>query len=59
MGQDQYQVGGSLKATSSSYVYRKADFQLYEALKEGKFCYVFNIIKQIEQKQRKARDLSR
>ncbi|MDJ0534097.1 MAG: AAA-like domain-containing protein [Xenococcaceae cyanobacterium MO_207.B15] len=42
MGQDQYQVGGSLKATSSTYVYRKADFQLYEALKEGKFCYIFN-----------------
>jgi len=37
-----YQVGGSLNVNASSYVARKADTQLYEALLRGEFCYVFN-----------------
>ncbi|NJK37118.1 MAG: hypothetical protein HC835_05220 [Oscillatoriales cyanobacterium RM2_1_1] len=37
-----YQVGGSLTADSPSYVIRPADNQLYQALKQGEFCYVLN-----------------
>jgi hypothetical protein len=37
-----YQVGGSLGATSNNYVQRKADNELYKFLKSGHFCYVFN-----------------
>ena len=37
-----YQVGGSLKLDNSTYVTRKADEQLYQALLQGEFCYVFN-----------------
>ena len=38
----EYQVGGSLEPNSPSYVVRKADQDLYQALKKGQFCYVLN-----------------
>ncbi|MBD2438932.1 AAA-like domain-containing protein [Nostoc sp. FACHB-110] len=37
-----YQVGGSLPSNDPSYVIRQADKQLYNSLKAGDFCYVFN-----------------
>lgn len=42
MTQHQYQVGGSLKVKSPTYVYRQADDQLYKALKRREFCSIFN-----------------
>ena len=38
----QYQIGGSLPGDAPSYVVRAADRQLYQALQQGEFCYVFN-----------------
>ncbi|OUL35322.1 AAA-like domain-containing protein [Nostoc sp. 106C] len=37
-----YQIGGSLAVDAPSYVKRRADVQLYEALKQGEFCYILS-----------------
>ncbi|MGP1383914.1 MAG: AAA-like domain-containing protein [Thainema sp.] len=37
-----YQVGGSLSCDDPCYVVRRADTELYHALRQGQFCYVFN-----------------
>ncbi|MHC0061369.1 WD40 domain-containing protein [Nostoc sp. UIC 10890] len=37
-----YQVGGSLHGNDPTYVIRQADERLYNSLKVGDFCYVFN-----------------
>ncbi|MBL1179212.1 CHASE2 domain-containing protein [Pantanalinema sp. GBBB05] len=39
---NQYQVGGSLSQNHPYYVRRQADTDLYQALRSGQFCYVFN-----------------
>src|SRR6476620_11707900 len=42
MNKYEYQIGGSLKVDAPSYVERQADIELYNALIQGKFCYVFS-----------------
>jgi WD40 repeat protein len=37
-----YIAGGTLSASASSYVVRRADTELIECLRRGEFCYVFN-----------------
>ncbi|HAA29283.1 MAG TPA: hypothetical protein DCE56_18260, partial [Cyanobacteria bacterium UBA8553] len=37
-----YKVGGSLEYQHPTYVVRQADFDLYEGLQNGEFCYVLN-----------------
>jgi len=39
---NEYIFSGSLPENASTYVTREADNELYEALKQGKFCYVLN-----------------
>ena len=37
-----YKVGGSLEYQHPTYVVRQADFDLYDGLQNGEFCYVLN-----------------
>ncbi|NET27539.1 AAA family ATPase [Okeania sp. SIO1I7] len=37
-----YKVGGSLPMNAPTYVVRQADRTLYQALKQGDFCYILN-----------------
>ncbi|MEW6491876.1 MAG: AAA-like domain-containing protein [Cyanobacteriota bacterium] len=41
-GDHYYKVGGSLEYQHPTYVVRKADYELYEGLTNGEFCYVLN-----------------
>ncbi|MBD0346286.1 MAG: AAA-like domain-containing protein, partial [Coleofasciculus sp. Co-bin14] len=38
----EYNIGGTLAENASTYVKRQADDDLYESLKNGKFCYILN-----------------
>lgn len=42
MSDYRYHVGGTLTSNAPSYVERRADRDLYAALKQGEFCYVLN-----------------
>ncbi|MEH2070720.1 MAG: AAA-like domain-containing protein [Nostoc sp.] len=42
MNNYRYQVGGTLTSDAPSYVERRADIQLYNALKQGEFCYILS-----------------
>jgi WD40 repeat protein len=42
MGISFYKVGGTLPTNSPSYVIRTADAELFNFLKQGEYCYVFN-----------------
>ncbi|MFK5976545.1 MAG: AAA-like domain-containing protein [Sulfurovum sp.] len=42
MSNNFYKAGGSLPANSKTYIKREADENLYNALKESKYCYVLN-----------------
>jgi WD40 repeat protein/O-acetyl-ADP-ribose deacetylase (regulator of RNase III) len=37
-----YKIGGSLEYQHPTYVVRQADYELYEGLTNGEFCYVLN-----------------
>jgi hypothetical protein len=39
---NEYRFSGSLPENATTYVTREADKELYELLKDGKFCYVLN-----------------
>jgi len=42
LNENYYKVGGSLEYQHPTYVVRQADFDLYDGLKNGEFCYVLN-----------------
>ena len=42
LSENYYKFGGSLEYQHPTYIVRKADFELYEGLKNGEFCYVLN-----------------
>jgi len=42
LDENYYKVGGILEYQHPTYVVRQADFDLYDGLKNGEFCYVLN-----------------